>query len=243
MSSKSAVVIGVGHREGVGAAVARRFAREGFRVTIFGRNSEKLATAEESLKEINADFRCVVGDVTDEESLRTIVADADTADAPLEVAVFNAGGNWPSAYLDMDAKFLEDMWRVNSLSGFMFSKAVIESMLPRGRGTLIFTGASASLRGKAFFGGFAQAKAALRALAQSAAREFGPKGLHIAHVVIDGVIDGNRISTLLPDLKGQKAEDGMLLPEAIAENYWTLHVQPRTAWTHELDLRPYCEEW
>ncbi len=243
MAGKSVMIVGVGHREGVGAAVARRFAREGFRVTIFGRNAEKLATAERSLVELGAEVHSVVGDVTDERAMFDAVGAADTPDAPLEAAIFNAGGNWPCGYLDMDRAFLEDMWRVNALAGFEFSKAAITAMLPRERGTLIFTGASASLRGKAFFGGFAQAKASLRALAQSAAREFGPKGLHIAHVVIDGVVDGNRINTLLPDLKGQKADDGLLGPDAIAENYWSLHAQPRTAWTHELDLRPYCEEW
>jgi len=243
MAAKSALIIGVGHEQGVGAAVARRFAREGFDVTVFGRNEGKLATAEESLKKINPSARAVVGDVTDESTVRQLVAEADRADAPLEVAVFNAGGNWPKAYLDMDAEFLEEMWRVNALSGFLFSKAVVEAMLPRERGTLIFTGASGSLRGKAMFGGFAQGKAALRALAQSCAREFGPKGLHVAHVVIDGAVDGNRINTLIPDLKDALGDDGLLSPDGIAENYWHIHQQPRSAWTHELDVRPWGESW
>ena len=116
-TGKSAVIVGVGHREGVGAAVARRFAREGFDITVFGRNQEKLATAEDSLKEINASVNAVVGDVTDEQAVRKLVADADCAEAPLEVAVFNAGGNWPKAYLDMDTEYLEQMWRVNALAG------------------------------------------------------------------------------------------------------------------------------
>lgn len=240
---KSAVVVGVGHSEGVGAAVARRFAREGFDVTIFGRNEVKLVSAMESLKAINPSARAEVGDVTEEAALRKLITDSDRADAPLEVAIFNAGGNWPAAYLDMDEQFLTDMWRVNALSGFLFSKAAIQAMLPRGRGTIIFTGASASTRGKAAFGGFAQAKAALRALAQSSAREFGPQGLHIAHVVIDGAVNGNRINTLLPDLKDQLGVDGLLNPDDIAENYWQLHSQPRSAWTHELDLRPWAETW
>jgi NAD(P)-dependent dehydrogenase (short-subunit alcohol dehydrogenase family) len=242
-TGKSAVIVGVGHREGVGAAVARRFAREGFDVTVFGRNEEKLATAVDSLKEITSSAKAVVGDVTDEQTVRKLVADADRAESPLEVAVFNAGGNWPQAYLDMDVKYLEDMWRVNALSGFIFSKAAVEIMLPRGRGTIIFTGASGSLRGKAHFAGFAQGKAALRALAQSCAREFGPKGLHVAHVVIDGAVDGNRINTLLPTLKDGAGEDGLLRPDAIAENYWHIHQQSRSAWTHELDLRPWVENW
>jgi NAD(P)-dependent dehydrogenase (short-subunit alcohol dehydrogenase family) len=242
-SGKSALVVGVGHAEGVGAAVARRFAREGFDVTIVGRNAPKLATAVESLKDINPSAKAETADVTDEPAVRKLVADCDRAGAPLEVAVFNAGGNWPKAYLDMDVDFVTDMWRVNALAGFIFSKAVVEQMLPRGRGTLIFTGASGSMRGKALFGGFAQGKAALRALAQSCAREFGPKGLHVAHVVIDGAVDGNRINTLLPTLKEKLGEDGLLSPDGIAENYWHLHTQPRSAWTHELDLRPWAETW
>jgi len=138
---------------------------------------------------------------------------------------------------------LEDMWRTNALAGFCFAKAALESMLPRGRGVLLFTGASASLRGRARFGGFAQAKAALRAIAQSAAREFGPQGIHVAHVVVDGAIDGDRINTFLPQLKQQRGADGLLDPDAIAQSFWTLYEQPRSAWTHELDVRPWVESW
>lgn len=242
-AGRSALIVGVGHAAGVGAAVARRFAREGFDVSIFGRNAAKLATALESLRAINPSARSEVGDVTDEATVRRLVADCDRDDAPLEVAVFNAGGNWPRGYLEMDVEFLEQMWRVNALSGFVFSKAAVEVMLPRGRGTIIFTGASGSLRGRAMFGGFAQGKAALRALAQSCAREFGPRGLHVAHVVIDGAVDGDRINTLLPHLKGKLGEDGLLAPDAIAENYWHIHTQLRSAWTHELDVRPWAETW
>jgi NAD(P)-dependent dehydrogenase (short-subunit alcohol dehydrogenase family) len=242
-AGQSAVIVGVGHSEGVGAAVARRFAREGFAVTVLGRSEAKLATALESLKAINPSSRAEVGDVTDEARIRALVAACDRPDAPLEVAIFNAGGNWPKPYLDMDRDFLTEMWTVNALAGFFFSKAAVEQMLPRGRGTIIFTGASGSMRGKANFAGFAQGKAALRALAQSCAREFGPKGLHIAHVVIDGAVDGNRINTLLPALKGHLGEDGLLRPDDIAESYWHIHTQSRSAWTHELDLRPWAETW
>ena len=242
-AAKSALVVGVGHTEGVGAAVARRFAREGFAITVFGRNEEKLDTALASLQAINPSARAQVGDVTDEAVVRKLVADCDRPEAPLEVAVFNAGGNWPRPYLEMDPEFLTEMWKVNALAGFIFSKAAVEAMLPRKRGTIIFTGASGSMRGKAMFGGFAQGKAALRALAQSCAREFGPQGLHVAHVVIDGAVDGNRINTLLPDLKNNLGEGGLLRPDEIAENYWHIHTQGRTAWTHELDVRPWIENW
>ncbi len=243
MAERSVVIVGVGHASGVGAAVARRFAREDFHVTVFGRNAEKLKTAEDSLRAISGKVSVVVGDVTEESTVRKLVEDADRSNAPLEAAIFNAGGNWPSAYLDMDGEFLENMWRVNALSGYFFSKAAIQTMLPRKRGTIIFTGATASMRGRANFGGFASAKAALRALAQSCAREFGPQGLHIAHVVIDGAVDGDRINNFLPALKAQRGDDGLLDPDAIAENYWTLHCQQRSAWTHELDVRPWAEAW
>jgi NAD(P)-dependent dehydrogenase (short-subunit alcohol dehydrogenase family) len=243
MAQRSAVVVGVGPPRGLGAAIARRFARERFRVTIMGRSAEKVNASLQGLRDAGAVAEAVVGDVTDEALVRHVVAQADAAEAPLDAAVFNAGGNWPQSFLQMDAAFLENMWRVNALAGFLFGKAAIEAMLPRKRGVLIFTGASASLRGKADFGGFAQAKAALRALAQSAAREFGLLGIHVAHVIVDGAIDGDRINTFLPQLRAQRGEDGLLDPDAIAENYWHLYGQPRSAWTHEIDLRPWVEPW
>ena len=243
MAKRSAVVLGVGPTRGLGAAIARRFAREGFRVTVMGRSEEKIAAALADLKAAGADAEAVVGDVTDEAAVRRVVAGAERADAPLEAAIFNAGGNWPRPFRDMDAEFLESMWRVNALAGFFFAKAALDVMLPRQRGVILFTGASGSLRGKAMFGGFAQAKAALRALAQTAAREFGPQGIHVAHVVVDGGIDGDRLNGFLPNLKDERGPDGLLDPDAIAENYWTLFQQPRSAWTHELDVRPWVESW
>jgi len=243
MANKSAVVVGVGPVRGLGAAIARRFAQEGFRTTIMGRSAEKVETTLQDLLASGADAHAVVGDVTDEALVRKVVAEADTAAAPLDAALFNAGGNWPCSFLNMDGGFLENMWRVNALAGFYFAKAAIERMLPRKHGVLIFTGASASLRGKANFGGFAHAKAALRALAQSAAREFGPQGIHVAQVIVDGAIDGDRINTFLPNLKTEKGEAGLLDPDDIAQNYWTLYCQPRSAWTHEIDVRPWVEPW
>lgn len=243
MAKRSAVVLGVGPTRGLGAAITRRFAREGFRVTVMGRSEEKIAAALADLKAAGADAEAVIGDVTDEAAVRRVVASAERADAPLEAAIFNAGGNWPRPFRDMDAEFLESMWRVNALAGFFFAKAALDVMLPRQRGVILFTGASGSLRGKAMFGGFAQAKAALRALAQTAAREFGPQGIHVAHVVVDGGIDGDRLNGFLPNLKDERGPDGLLDPDAIAENYWTLFQQPRSAWTHELDVRPWVESW
>jgi NAD(P)-dependent dehydrogenase (short-subunit alcohol dehydrogenase family) len=243
VSERSAIVVGVGPPKGLGAAIARRFAREGFRVTVMGRSPEKVGATLQDLQKAGAAAEAVVGDVTDEALVRRVVAAADLPAAPLEAAIFNAGGNWPKSFLEMDAAFLEDMWRVNALAGFFFAKAAIETMLPRGHGTLIFTGATASLRGRAKFGSFASAKAALRALAQSAAREFGPQGIHVAQVIVDGAIDGDRINTFLPGLKAARGADGLLDPDGIAENFWQLYAQPRNAWTHELDVRPWVEPW
>ncbi len=237
MPRSSIAVFGVGHAEGVGAAVARRFAREGFRTCVFGRNAAKLQTCRESLAALTDDFEVTVGDVTDDEATRAFVAAADREDAPLEVAVFNAGGNWPGAFMDLDPAFFEEMWRVNARSALVFAQTVLARMLTRERGTLLFTGATASTRGRQNFASFASAKAALRGMAQSCAREFFPRGIHVAHVVIDGGVDGDRLRGFLPGL------NGMLAPDAIAENYWHLHRQPRSAWTHELDLRPFKENW
>jgi len=240
---RSAVIVGVGPPRGLGAAIARRFAKEGFRVTVMGRSAEKVEASLRDLRDAGAVAEAVVGDVTDEAGVRRLIANADSADAPIEAAIFNAGGNWPRSFLEMDGAFLEEMWRVNALAGFFFAKAAIGAMLPRNRGVLIFTGASASLRGRANFASFASAKGALRGLAQSAAREFGPQGIHVAHVIVDGAIDGDRINTFLPGLKAARGEDGLLDPDAIADNYWHLYRQPRSAWTHELDLRPWVEQW
>ena len=243
MPGRTAVVAGVGPPRGLGAAIARRFGREGFRVTVMGRSAEKVDATLTELRAGGTTAEAVVGDVTDEALVRRVVAEADLPTAPLEAAIFNAGGNWPQAFLDMDAAFLEGMWRVNALAGFFFAKAALQAMLPRERGVLIFTGATASLRGRANFASFASAKAALRALAQSAAREFGPHGIHVGHVIVDGAIDGDRINTFLPGLKAQRGPDGLLDPDAIAENFWQLYRQPRSAWTHELDVRPWAEAW
>jgi NAD(P)-dependent dehydrogenase (short-subunit alcohol dehydrogenase family) len=242
MSTKSAVIAGVGPSRGLGAAIARRFGREGFRLTVLGRNGDKLNPTVAELKSLGFSVDGVIGDVTDQALVGRVIAAAE-AQAPIEAAIFNAGGNWPTPFLDIDGKRFEEFWRVNALAGLYFGQAAIRPMLARGRGTLIFTGASASLRGRANFVGFASAKAALRAVAQSAAREFGPKGIHVAHVVVDGAIDGERVNTLIPTLKEQRGPDGMLDPDAIAENYWTLYIQKRSAWTHEIDVRPWVETW
>jgi NAD(P)-dependent dehydrogenase (short-subunit alcohol dehydrogenase family) len=168
---------------------------------------------------------------------------------PLRAAVFNAGNAVRGAALDLDAVQFEQAWRGGAFAGFLFAREAVQALLlnghdpnaPHGRGSLVFTGATASLRGGAKFAAFASSKAALRSLAQSLAREHGPQGIHVAHVVIDGGIDGERLRSAAPQRVAQAGDDGLLAPDAIAETYWQLHRQHRSAWTFELDLRPFKE--
>ncbi|MDB5479898.1 MAG: glucose 1-dehydrogenase [Caulobacteraceae bacterium] len=236
----SVLIVGVGASRGVGAAVARRFAREGYPVAIAGRNADKLAATAAELRAAGAAVIEVVGDASKAEDARRFVAAAQSL-APLSVVVHNAGSNMPAPFLKVTEERFESHWREHTLGGFQTAQAAIPILLERGGGTLIFTGASGSLRGKANFAPFAAAKAGLRALAQSLAREFGPQNIHVGHVVIDGGIAGDRLLTFRPNLLEERGPDGLLDPDAIAEAYWVLHTQHRSAWTHELDLRPWGE--
>jgi NAD(P)-dependent dehydrogenase (short-subunit alcohol dehydrogenase family) len=165
---------------------------------------------------------------------------AGAAGAP-ELVVYNAGNNRLRPLLEMDDAFFEELWRLCCFGGFVVGREAARRMLPESGGTLLFTGATASLRARPPFTAFASAKAALRAVAHGMAREFGPQGLHVGHVVIDGMIDGDALNRRFPQLREQKGEDGMLSVDAIADAYWLLHRQQRSAWTLELDLRPYGE--
>ena len=162
---------------------------------------------------------------------------------PVEVAVFNIGANSPGSILDETARRYFKMWELSCFAGFLTGREAARRMMPRERGTIIFTGATASLRGRALFAGFAGAKHALRALAQSMARELAPRNIHVAHVVVDGAIDTEFIRSNFPDRYALKEQDGIVNPDHIAEIYWQLHVQPRDAWTFEMDLRPWMEPW
>lgn len=235
----AAIVVGVGSSAGLGASVARRFAREGLIVGVFGRTTERLEKVRSEIEAAGGRAVVLTGDATSPQDMERAFAAMATS-GPLKVAVFNAGGNRPRAFLETDPAFFEEMWRVCCFAGHLFALEAAKLMLPGG-GTILFTGASASLRGRAGFVAFAAAKAGLRAVAQSMARAFGPQGLHVAHIVIDGGIDGERIHRALPQLKAERGEDGLLGLEAIAESYWQLHVQHRSAWSHEIDLRPFRE--
>ncbi len=240
--TQSVLVVGVGASEGLGAAIARRFASGGFAVAIAGRSAEKLAQTAARLSGAGAKVASVVGDASNAPDVARFVATAEAL-GPLAVVVHNAGGNNPAPFLKVTEEQFERHWREHALGGFHVAQAALPVLLAQGGGTLIFTGASGSLRGKANFAPFAAAKAALRALAQSIAREYGPKNIHVGHVVIDGGIEGERLLSRVPQLKDQRGPDGLLKIDAIADAYWTLHHQHRSAWTLELDLRPWAESF
>jgi len=238
---KVALVIGAG--DSTGGAIARRFAREGYTACVTRRQAEKL---EPLLESIRADGGTALGFGSDARKEEEVIALIDKIEAevgPIEVLVFNIGANVPCSILEETARKYFKIWEMACFSGFLNAREVAKRMVTRGRGTILFTGATAGMRGSTNFAAFAGAKFALRALAQSMARELGPQNIHVAHVVVDGAIDTDFIRTNFPDRYALKDQDGILNPEHIAENYWYLHSQPRDAWTHELDLRPYMERW
>ncbi len=242
MSSKRTILV-VGAGDATGGAIARRFAREGFIACITRRTKEKLTPLVERIRAEGGEAHGFGSDARKEEDVIELVARIERDIAPIEVAVFNVGGNVRFGITETTAQVYRKVWEMGALAGFLVGREVAKVMLPRQRGTMLFTGATASLRGSAGFCAFAGAKHALRSLAQSMARELGPQGIHVAHVVIDGAIDTPFIKERFPERHALKGQDGILDPEAIAENYWQLHRQARSAWTHELDLRPWMEKW
>lgn len=238
---KAILVIGAG--DATGGAVARRFAREGYVACVTRRSEEKLAPLVERIASEGGKAHGFGSDARKEEDMVALVDRIEREIAPIEVAVFNVGANVRFDVTETTARVYFKVWEMACFGGFLMGREVARRMLPRGRGTIIFTGATASLRGRAGFAAFAGAKHALRAMAQSMARELGPKGIHVAHPIIDGAIDTDFIRTTFPDLYARRDQGGILDPEHIAEAYWQLHLQPRDAWTHEMDLRPWTESW
>ena len=241
MDKRIAVVIGVGPPLGLGAAVARRFAREGLHVIVASRTADRLERLVTEIQNSGGTAQAVQTDVTIETDVIRLFDIATVNAGMLELVAYNVGSNAMVPFLEITSDLMEHLWRQNALGGFLVGREAVRHMLRRRQGTIIFTGATASLRARPPFTAFASAKASLRAIAQGMAREFGPQGLHVAHVVIDGVIGGEYARTSFPELVQAKGEDGLLAPEAIADAYWALHRQPPSAWTHELDLRPYRE--
>jgi NAD(P)-dependent dehydrogenase (short-subunit alcohol dehydrogenase family) len=238
---KVALVVGAG--EATGGAIARRFAREGFVACVTRRNADKLAPLVAQIESGGGRAVAFGSDARREDQVVELVQKIERDVGPIEVCVFNVGGNVRFPIRELTARVYTKVWEMAALAGFLVGREAAKVMVPRGRGTILYTGATASLRGGKGFAAFAGAKFALRALAQSMARELGPEGIHVAHVVVDGAIDTPFIRENFPERYALKDQAGILDPEAIAENYWRLHVQPRSAWTHELDLRPWMEPW
>ncbi len=235
----AALVVGAG--DATGGAIARRFAREGLTACVTRRTADKLQPLVQRIQADGGQARAYAVDARDEAATAEMVAGIEREVGPIEVAVFNIGANVRFKVTETTERVYRKVWEMGALAGFLMGREVAKAMLPRGRGTIIFTGATASLRGGAGFSAFAGAKHALRALAQSMARELGPQGIHVAHVVIDGAIDTAFIAQNFPERYALKDRAGILDPEDIANAYWQLHQQPRSAWTHEMDLRPWME--
>lgn len=241
--SKPSVCCVIGAGDATGSAIARRFAHEGYTVCVARRNEEALQPL---VQQISEEGRLAIGfglDARREEQVVDFFNRIEADVGPIEVVVFNVGGNVRFPILETSTQKYFKVWEMCALAGFLAGREAARVMLPRGRGTLLFTGATASVRGAPGFVAFAGGKAALRALAQSMARELGPQGLHVAHVIIDGLIDTPFAREHFAQRVADAGPDGILNPEHIAEAYWWLHQQPRDAWTFELDLRPSVERW
>ena len=244
MGIPTVVVVGVGAERGIGAAVCRRFASGGYHVLVAGRTASKIDQVTSRIRAAGGSAQSVLIDATSEvdvERLFDLAMAPGERREPADAVVFNAGNNQIIDFRSLTVEQFESFWRVGCLGGFIVGREAARRMAPLGRGTVIFTGASGSLRGKPGFAHFAAAKAGLRMISQSMAREFGPQGLHVAHVLIDGGVNGERLRQAIPGMVEQRGEDGLLNVDAIAETYWHLHKQPNTAWAQEIDLRPYKE--
>ncbi len=240
MTEKKAILV-VGAGDATGGAIARRFAREGYIACVTRRSADKLAPLVAQIEAVGGKAVPFGSDARNEDEVIKLVEHIEREIAPIEVAVFNIGGNVRFGITETTTRVYTKVWEMGALAGFLMGREVAKVMLPRERGSIFFTGATASLRGRDGFAAFAGAKHALRALAQSMARELGPKGIHVAHLVIDGAIDTAFIRDTFPERYKLKEKEGIVDPDAIAEAYWQLHTQPKNAWTHEMDLRPWME--
>jgi len=236
-----AVIFGAG--DGLGGAIARRFARGGYHAGVVRRTAEKLESLCAEIRDAGGNVTAFGVDARKEEPVVDFFEQVEKEVGPVEVAVHNIGANVSIPIVDFEAKKYFKIWEMACFSGFLMGREAARRMLKREKGTILFTGATASTRGRQGMAGFAGAKHALRALAQSMARELGPQGIHVAHTIVDGPIDMPWIRENFPQLVEQRPKDGLLQPDDLAESYWMLHSQARSAWTFELDLRPFMEPW
>lgn len=247
MEPRNASVAVVGAGDFIGSAIARRFAAEGYAVHGGRRNGDKLAGLAEEIAAAGGRFTGHTLDARQEDSVAQFLAAAE-AEAPLEVCIFNVGANVNFPLLETTERVFRKVWEMACYAGFLTGKEAARLMLPRGSGSIFLTGATASLRGGKGYAAFASAKAGLRLLGQAMARELGPQGIHVAHLVIDAGVDTAFVRDRIVAARGAEAleslpEDTLMDPASIAEAYWMLHQQTRDGWTHELDLRPYGETW
>ena len=235
-----ALIIGAGDH--LGSAIARRFAREGYHIVATRRRGD-LDTLVSEVEALGAGITALHSDARDEEQVIQLIEKVESELGPMSVVVFNIGANVPCSIVETTARLYRKVWEMCAFAGFLVGREAAKKMLPREQGTIIFTGASASVRGSANFSAFAGGKHALRALAQSMARELGPQGIHVAHVIVDGLINNESTKAFLAEQFASKGEDGVMQPDDMAEIYWQIHKQPRSAWTFEQDVRPYAEPW
>lgn len=238
---KVALVIGAG--EATGGAIAKRFAQGGYITCMTRRNADKLQPLIEEIQQQGGEAYGFSSDARKEQHVIELIEHIENNIGAIDVLIFNIGANVPCSILDETARKYFKIWEMACFAAFLVGREVAKRMVTRQQGTIIFTGATAGMRGSAYFAAFAGAKHALRALAQSMARELAPQNIHVAHIVVDGAIDTEFIQTNFPELYAEKDQDGILNPDHIAENYWHVAQQPRDAWTHELDLRPWMEKW
>ena len=241
MEDRAVIVMGAGNA--TGGAIARRFAREGYTACISRRNVEKLQPLVQRIEEAGGRVRAFGADARKEDQVQDMFRTVEEEVGPIEVCVFNVGGNVRFPLEETTSRVFYKVWEMGCFAGFLTGREAVRYMKPRGRGTILFTGATSSMRGASGFAAFSGAKFGLRSLAQSMAREFGPQGIHVAHIIIDGAIDTEWIQELFPQTYAKKEEEGILNPEEIAEAYWQLHLQKRSAWTQEMDLRPWMESF
>ena len=241
MGKKVTLVVGAG--PGTGAAISERFARAGHVVVVTRRRGDETASLVEKIKQTGGVAYGLGCDARNEQAVMELVEKVERDVGPIQVAVHNIGPNIRFLIRETTVQKYYKVWEMAALSAFLVGREVAKSMVPRGEGTILFTGATASVRGGSGFAAFAGAMHAKRALSQSMARELGPKGIHVAHVVIDGVIDTELVRERFSDVIEARPPDGILNPADIAETYYQLHRQPRSSWTYEIDLRPWVEPW
>ncbi|MFM9883008.1 MAG: SDR family NAD(P)-dependent oxidoreductase [Burkholderiales bacterium] len=243
MATKPQVALIAGVGDGLGSAVARRFARAGYHTVLVARNIQRLERIANDIEREGGRGIAYVADVREESAVSKLFDDVEAEIGAISAVVFNAGANYRASILDTPSDMFEKVWRLGCYAGFLVGREAARHMTPRGSGTILFTGATASIRGGANFAAFAAAKGGLRQVAQSMARELGPQGIHVASIIIDGMIDTPQVRERFPERVAAVGEAGMLKPNELADLYLQIHNQPRSTWTFETDVRPWMEKF